>query len=141
MINFETINPEIPFLLIRLVLGIVLLSQGIDKVFNIKIGGVVEALRFPNYGKNLIPLPLLYISAIYTSYVELIGGLAIIIGAFVPYFLYALGLDMVIAVIGLSYKEKMTDLRHIFPRLIMIFILMMMPAKWDLFSLDHLIFN
>ncbi|MGZ4064607.1 MAG: DoxX family membrane protein, partial [Bacteroidia bacterium] len=66
-------NLPIAEMLIRSFAGILFMFQGYDKLFRIKIPGVIEVFR-ADVQRNHIPKPLLSSMAYYTSYVEFIGG-------------------------------------------------------------------
>src|SRR5574343_645983 len=89
-------------LILRLFCGVIFLFQGYDKLFKVKISGVIDAFRFEAQQKN-IPSFALSLMAYYTSYCEFIGGLLLIVGLFKNYALLALGLDMVL--VAAAFEE------------------------------------
>ena len=125
---------------VRLFLGIVFLLQGYDKVFKVKMAGVIEALSQP-MSTNHIARPVVVLAAYYTSFVELLAGLFLILGLFTNFALYALGLDIVMVAFAMGLAKPMWDMHHVFPRLILIVILLAIPPHWDVYSLDFLIHN
>ncbi|HWY09824.1 MAG TPA: hypothetical protein VN026_00795 [Bacteroidia bacterium] len=52
------------------------------------------------------------------------------------YTLYALGLDLVLVGFAFSVSEPMWDMKYVFPRLILVFLLLIMPLKNDKISLN-----
>ncbi len=127
-------------LILRVFCGIIFLYQGYDKLFKVKIKGVTEAFQI-NAQKNNIPQFMLIGSAVYTSVVEFFGGLLLILGLFKGYALALLGLDLILVGIAFSMLEPVWDMRHVFPRLIMVIALLVLPHSWEILSLDYLLFN
>lgn len=125
-------------LILRVFCGVIFMFQGYDKIFKVKIRGVIETFRYEAQQKN-IPSFLLTFSAYYTSYVEFFGGLLLILGLFKNYALCLLGLDMIMVATAFSYLKPMWDMRFVFPRLILVAILLILPTRWAFFSLDHLL--
>lgn len=125
-------------LILRVFCGVIFMFQGYDKVFKVKIRGVIETFRYEAQQKNM-PSFLLTFSAYYTSYVEFFGGILLILGLFKNYALTFLGLDMIMVAIAFSYLKPMWDMRFVFPRLILIAILLILPTRWAYFSLDNLL--
>lgn len=125
-------------LIIRTFCGVIFMFQGYDKLFKVKISGVIDTFKYEAQQKN-IPAFMLVLAAYYTSYVEFFGGLLLIIGLFKNYALCALGLDMIMVAIAFSYMKPMWDMKNVFPRLILIATLLIMPSRWAFFSVDYLI--
>lgn len=129
-------NLQFAELLIRLFAGIVFMFQGYDKLFRIKIPGVVDAFKVESQNAD-IPGPLLSGLAYYTSYVEFLGGFFLIFGFLTKYTLYALGLDLIFVTIAFSYLEPMWDMKHVFPRLILLVALLILPEHLRQISVDY----
>ncbi len=129
---------QIAELILRVFCGVIFVYQGYDKLFKIKISGVTQAFLM-NAQKNNIPDFLLKGAAVYTSFVEFIGGLLLILGLFKNYALLLLGVDLIVVAMGFSMMEPVWDMRHVFPRLMMVFVLLILPAEWEYFSIDQLI--
>ena len=123
-------------LILRVFLGILFVAQGYDKVFKIKIKGVYETFEVPMRPKN-IPHFLLKLSAFFTSYAELIGGLCLIVGIFKFYILYLLGFDLLLVSIAMAMLNPMWDMQFVFPRLVILIALLLIPPAWDIISLDY----
>lgn len=124
--------------LLRVILGILFFFQGYDKVFHLKISGVIDFFRVESRHR---PMPefLLVSSAYITSYIELLAGGLLILGLFKTYALYLLGFDLIIVCGAFSMLKPMWDLSLVFPRLLLVAILLYLPAEWDVLSLDFLI--
>lgn len=123
-------------LLIRVFLGILFFAQGYDKVFRVKVKGVIQTFEHPLIVKN-IPRPLLVLATYVTCYAELIGGFLLIIGFIKYYALYLLGIDLLVVAIAFGIMEPVWDMRHVFPRMLLIFIALVIPSRWDIISVDY----
>lgn len=129
---------QIAELFLRTFCGVIFLFQGYDKLFKVKISGVTQAFQV-NAEKNNVPQFVLKASAIYTSVVEFFGGLLLLIGLFKNITLFFLGVDLVIVGIAFSMLEPVWDMRHVFPRVLMVFVLLILPHDWELISIDYLL--
>lgn len=124
---------------IRVILGVLFFFQGFDKVFKIKISGVVDF--FKNESRH-VPIPgfILISSAYITSYIELICGAMLIIGLFTNYALYFLCFDVILVVGAFSLLKPMWDMQLVLPRLLLLFALLYLPQQWDIISVDYLLY-
>ena len=84
----KNMNRPIAILTIRLILGLIFLMQGFGKVFTWGIEKVYKADYFYGTFKDLLPDFIIQSTAYYTSYIELIGGLLLILGLKTNYVLY-----------------------------------------------------
>jgi len=123
---------------LRVILGILFFFQGYDKIFNVKISGVTDFFREQMSGKKM-PSFVLSLSAYFTSYVEFLCGGLLILGLFKTYAMYLLGLDLIIVCGAFSMIKPMWDMQLLFPRLIILAILLYLPQEWDIFSFDYLL--
>lgn len=130
-------NQQIAAFIARIFLGFLFFFQGYDALFNVKIKNIVSAYsdEFANKG---IPKFLTVAGAWFTSYIEFIGGLLLILGAFQQYTLYLLGLDLIFASIAFGISTPMWDMRFVFPRLVLLLFLLVIPSSWNSISFDHL---
>lgn len=131
-----TDNLYIAEMLVRLFAGIVFMFQGYDKLFRIRIPGMVDAFKAESENAR-IPGPLLSGLAYYTSYVEFLGGFFLIFGFMTNYTLYALSLDLIFVTIAFSYLEPMWDMKHVFPRLMLLVALLILPEHLRQISVDY----
>ena len=131
-------HEHIAVLITRVFLGILFFIQGYDKVFNVKLKGVIQTFKF-EMNKPHLPGFVFTLSAYYTSYIELIGGLMLIIGFMKYYALYALGVDLILVAIAMGMVKPVWDMGLVFPRLVLLLTLLLVPESWDIFSLDHLL--
>lgn len=132
------LNKAVAALLLRLLLGFIFLMQGYGKVFSWGVENVYQNFFYNSY-KDLLPDFIIYSTAYYTSYIELIGGLLLIIGLKRDYALYALGSVLVIVTFGHGLKEPIWDLSHVMYRAILLITLLILPATWDKLSLDFIL--
>jgi putative oxidoreductase len=79
---------------------------------------------------------MIWCTAYYTSYTELICGFLLIIGLFRKYTLYLLAIDLLIVSFGHGLMEHIWDLQHVMPRAILLIILLLVPQEWDLWHAD-----
>lgn len=127
-------------ILIRIFTGVLFLFQGYDKIFRMGLSQV-EATLAPGYRKIGIPSSFIRLITIVTSWIELLGGAMLILGLLKYTALYLLGADLLIVATAFSILNPMWDMQYIFPRLILIIILLILPPAFDVFSLDHLLFR
>lgn len=121
--------------ILRIFLGLLFFAQGYDKVFKVKVSGVIQTFEHPVI-VNHIPRWMLVLSAYFTSYAELIGGLLLILGFVKYYALYLLGIDLLMVAVAFSIIEPMWDLRYVFPRVILLLTALIIPSEWDVLSID-----
>ena len=124
--------------LVRIFLGILFFFQGYDKLFVIKINEVVNSF-LQDAERRHIPLPLVAFISYLTSIIELLGGLMLIVGFYSNYAEVLLGFDLLLICLAFSMMKAMWDLRHVFPRLLLLVILFILPPHTHFFSLDFLI--
>lgn len=131
------LNQQVAVLTIRLLLGLVFLMQGIGKVFKFGVENVYQNFFYGTYNE-LLPSFLLKFTAYYTSYVEFLGGILLILGLFRNYTLYAFASVLVIVTFGHGLTEPIWDLSHVMYRAILLIALLLLPDHWDRFSADEL---
>lgn len=124
--------------LVRLFCGIIFLFQGYDKLFTVKITGVVDSFSLET-SKLHVPRFLIFIVAFATSIIEFLGGVMLILGLYKNITLTLLGIDILIVTVAFSFLNPIWDMKHVFPRLLLIVMLMMMPNEWFHFSLEKLL--
>ena len=124
----------------RIFLGLLFVFQGYDAVVTIGLEQVTDTYRSGFAGKK-IPLWLIRAAARFTSYSEFIGGSLLIVGLWQHVALYGLGINLLVAAIGFGVMSPLWDMRHIWPRLVLILFLLLVPASWFGWSLDALLFH
>jgi putative oxidoreductase len=126
--------------LARVFLGLLFFFQGYDAAFRIGLGKVIQTYEdgFKSAG---IPRFLVVAAAWFTISTELFGGVLLVLGVLEFPVLYLLGLNLLVAATGFGIVTPMWDTKHVFPRLILLLFLLVIPAEWNAWSLDHLILN
>ena len=137
--NFHLLPPQIIApLLARVILGVLFLFQGIDKIFLVGVKEEITTIE-PAYLKIKMPDFFIRLVAYFTSYAELIGGFLLIIGLFKCSALYLLGIDLFIVSVGMSLLNPVWKMDLVFPRLALLIFLLIYPASLDVITLQHLI--
>jgi len=126
-------------LIIRLILGFIFLMQGIGKVFKWGVENVYNMDFFYDTYKDLLPDFIIHATAYYTSYIELIAGLLVVLGLKRDYALYLLASVLVIVTFGHGLAEPIWNLSHVMYRTILLVTLLILPREWDKFSMDNII--
>lgn len=131
-------NKQIAVLTIRLLLGFIFFFQGFGKVFKFGLNAVYQNFFLKSYGE-LLPDFLLLFTAYYTSIIELVGGLLLIIGFKRDYTLYALASVLVMVTFGHGLKDPIWDVSDVMYRAILLVSLLLLPKDLDKYSVDFLI--
>ncbi len=133
------LNRNVALLTIRMLLGFIFLMQGFGKVVTMGVEQVYKADFFYGTFNTLLPDFIIQATAYYTSYIELIGGLLLVIGFKTNYALYALASVLIIVTFGHGLAQPIWDLSHVMYRAILLVALLLLPQEWDKFSTDNLI--
>lgn len=133
-----TLNQQIAVLTLRLLLGFIFLMQGYGKVFTYTVDNIYN-MMFATEAYANFPNVLLLGTAYYTSYVELLAGVLLVLGLKRDYALYALASVLVIVTFGHGYAEPIWDLSHVMYRSSLLIALLLLPSQWDRFSIDYYI--
>lgn len=123
-------------LFIRSLLGVIFLMQGYGKVFVFGVSKVY-AMFFAAFENTFLPKWIIISTAYYTSYIEMIGGLLLIVGIFRKYIYYLLSIDLLVVSFGHGLLEPIWDLQHVMPRTILLAALFLIPKEWDRWCLDN----
>ncbi len=126
-------------LTLRLILGFIFLMQGFGKVFTWGVENVYYMDFFLGTYKDLLPEFIIRATAYYTSYVELIAGLLVVLGLKRDYALYALASVLIIVSFGHGLAEPIWDLSHVMYRTMLLVTLLILPREWDKYSADGLL--
>ncbi|RXJ44280.1 DoxX family protein [Gelidibacter gilvus] len=137
--NITNLNKTVSTLTVRLILGLIFLMQGFGKIFTWGMDNVINADFFHGTFKDILPEFIIYATAYYTSYFELIGGFLLVLGLRTNYALYALASVLVIVTFGHGLAEPIWDLSHVMYRTVLLVTLLLLPRDWDTFSVDHLV--
>ena len=135
----NTFSISIAILIARVFLGVLFFFQGYEKLFVVKIKGVVDAFDAPLESHN-VTRSFLYIAATYTSVVEFICGILLIAGLFKIVALSLLGIDLILVAAAFGLIKPMWDMQFVFPRLLLVLLLLILPLNLDHFSLDAFFF-
>lgn len=127
------------YAIIRVILGFLLFFQAYDKIFKIKLENVVAEIANGNRSKH-VPNSITKLSVYLSSYIELIGGILLIIGCLTIPALYLVGLHLTMVCIAFSYLDPVWDTKLVFSRLILLVFLILTPVIYNIISLDFLIF-
>ncbi|MDB5087562.1 MAG: hypothetical protein JWR09_1556 [Mucilaginibacter sp.] len=122
----------------RVLLGVIFLMQGYGKIFTYTVPKVYN-LFFKDFEKTFLPKWLIWGTAYYTSYVELICGFLLIVGLFRQYACYLLAIDLLIVSFGHGLMEPIWDLQHVMPRAILLIVILLTPSQWDKWHTDSLL--
>jgi len=131
-------NKQVAILTMRLILGFIFFFQGYGKVFKFGLDGVYQNFFLKGYSE-LLPKFLLLFTAYYTSLIELIGGILLIIGLKRDYTLYALASVLIIVTFGHGLKDPIWNLSDVMYRAIFLVGLLLLPKDLDKYSVDFLI--
>lgn len=131
---------QVAELLIRTFAGILFLFQGYDKLFRIKMPEVIDVFT-ADADRYHIPRPILTLVAYFTSIAEFFGGLFLLAGFFTSCALYVLGIDLIVVSLAFTYMRPMWDMKYVFPRLVLVVTLLLLPEGYQQFSLDYFIMN
>ncbi|CAN5229691.1 hypothetical protein BH09BAC5_BH09BAC5_12410 [soil metagenome] len=137
MHTFLEYRIDIAVFLTRLVLGILFFFQGYDKIFRLGLAKTENAIADALHNTKL-PVPFVKFTVAVSSLIELIAGLMLIAGFLIYPALAALGIDLLIVVFAMSLREPLWDMRYLWPRLVLLLLLLLLPALHDRISIDHL---
>jgi len=121
----------------RWLLAILFFFQAYDRIFRVGLNEVTNLMYFQDTEKKF-PLWLTKLGVYVTAYIELICGILLFAGIFRDYALYTLCLDMLIAAFGFSYMKPMWDMKHFFPRFILLSIQLFLPSSAYVLGLEKL---
>lgn len=124
----------------RMILGLLFLMAGWHKVFVMGADTHAIQLFVEGYRDSWIPTWLLYGTGFIIPFIELIGGLFLMVGIRIKTVLFALGLLLVLVTYGHLLNEPFYDITtHIFPRLALLLFILLIPTRVDRWSLDYLL--
>ena len=131
------LNLSIAMATARVIVGILFFFQGYDKVFNLGLPEVKNAMSASLNSRN-VPDGFIGIVATLTSWIELLCGFLLIVGFFKFFAIYLLCFNLMIVVLGFSISKPMLESGHVLFRLILLLLLLLTPVEWDRFSFDYL---
>lgn len=127
------------YTVIRLILGILLFFQAYDKIFKIKLNHVISEITHGDKSSHVHPT-ITKLSVYTSSYIELIGGIGLILGIFTTPLLCLIGLHLMVVCFAFSFLDPVWDTKLVFSRLILLAYLILNPIHFNIVSLDYLIF-
>ena len=120
----------------RVVLGLIFFMAGIYKVFQQGPIGHVKQWFLP-YSNTFLPNWSLWLVGLTIPFVELLGGLLVLVGWRTRLALVALGAVLVTVTFGHLLKEPLYAFHeHVIPRLALLVLVLAVPRKTDSFSVD-----
>jgi uncharacterized membrane protein YphA (DoxX/SURF4 family) len=124
--------------MIRVILGSLFFFQAYEKLFRIGLDESYRVFQEDAQRKN-VPIWFMKGSVIISSYIELIAGFMLIIGFFQSYAMFLLGINLIMVSIGFGYLQGLWDIRHVFPRIVLLALLYVIYDGPHLWSIDNLI--
>lgn len=124
------------YFIARTALGILFFFQAYDKIFRLGLNSVYDEVRRGASEKG-VPDGFSRMSVFISSYIELIGGALLIIGLFTLPVLYVFAFHLLMLFVAFGYLQGVWDLKHVFPRFLLLLILLLLPSLWNSFSVDR----
>lgn len=129
-------NRSLAILFIRLVLGLIFFMAGVYKVFTLTPAGHVRRWFLP-FHDTFLPTWSLWAMGLLIPFVELVGGALLIVGWRIRVALVALGAVLVVVTFGHLLHEPLYPFHeHVFPRLVLLVLILLLPRAEDRFSVD-----
>jgi uncharacterized membrane protein YphA (DoxX/SURF4 family) len=125
----QTTNCAAGMFFLRALLGIIVGMQGYGKIFTYGIWTIYESSFRPL--ETVFPKGLLMGVLYFTTGVELLAGVCLVLGIFRNWALYLLGAVILIVSFGHGIDSPIWDLVHVMPRAILIGALLLLPENWD----------
>jgi putative oxidoreductase len=120
----------------RTVLGLIFFMAGVYKVFQQGPAGHVRQLFLP-YSDTFLPVWSLWVVGYTIPFIELVGGVLVLIGWRTRLALVSLGCVLVVVTFGHLLKQPLYALHeHVIPRLVLLLFVLAVPREADRFSLD-----
>lgn len=136
-------NDEIHFILLefssRWLLAILFFFQAYDRIFRLGLKEATHIIYYQNTEQKL-PLWLVELGVYLTAYIEFICAILLFIGLFRDMALYLLTIDMILVAFAFSYLKPMWDMKHFFPRFILIIIQLYLPSFCYAIGLEKLFY-
>lgn len=120
----------------RAVLGLIFFMAGIYKVFQQGPVGHVKQWFLP-YSDTFLPIWSLWLVGLTIPFVELLGGLLVLVGWRTRLGLVALGAVLVTVTFGHLLKDPLYAFHeHVIPRLVLLVFVLAVPPETDALSVD-----
>lgn len=120
----------------RVVLGLIFSQAGLHKVFVQTPAGHAQQWFLP-FSDTFLPVWSLWAMGVTIPFVELAGGLLVLVGLFTTTGLALLGSVLCVVTFGhLLHQPLYAFHEHVIPRLALTVLLLALPRAWDRFSVD-----
>ena len=136
MKNNISLNRAVALFTLRWIVGLIFLMAGYGKVFTWGVSNVYKS-SFASFQDTFLPDFILQFTAYYTSYVELIAGLLLIIGFKRDYALYSLATVLIIVTYGHGLQSPIWDVKDVIFRAVPLATLLLVPGEWDEWQLER----
>jgi len=133
------VNKYFALFFMRTLLGLILLMQGWGKVWQWGVDNVYTQVFESSFQNTWLPQWLLWCTAWFTSYAELIAGGLLVLGLFKRWALYTTGVVLLVVSYGHGLQSPVWDLQHVFFRAALLVALLLLPPQWDQWHLDRFI--
>ena len=121
----------------RWMLGLIFLMAGWFKVFEMGAVQHAQTLFVEGYQDSWIPEWLLWATGFVIPFIELLAGALLLVGWRVREVLVVLGGLLLLVTYGHLLKEPFYDITtHIFPRVVFLLVLFVLPREADRWTLD-----
>jgi len=124
-------------LLARGVLGLIFFMAGFWKVFTMGPAAHAHKWFVDPYAQTFLPAWALWTAGVTIPFVELVGGLLMILGWRIREASYGLGAVLLVVTFGHLLAEPLYEFHtHVIPRLALLLFVLTAPPAWDRLSLD-----
>lgn len=130
-------NLKIAELFLRCFLGTLIAFQGYDKLFIVKLKNVIITFKEDAERKH-VPYFIIVFTSYFTSITEFFGGILLILGLFHNIVNLFIALDLIIVGLAFSFLKPVWDLHHVFPRVILITLILIL-SNYFYFGIDTLL--
>lgn len=122
----------------RVILGLIFFQAGIHKVF-VQTPAVHARQWFLPFADTFLPVWSLWTMGLSIPFVELAGGLLVLLGLWTTAGLTMLGAVLCVVTFGHLLHEPLYSFsEHVIPRLALTVLVLALPRAWDRWSLDAL---
>ena len=124
-------------LLARGVLGLIFFMAGFWKVFTMGPAAHAHKWFVDPYAQTFLPAWALWAAGVTIPFVELVGGLLMILGWRIREASYGLGAVLLVVTFGHLLAEPLYEFHtHVIPRLALLLFVLAAPDGWDRYALD-----
>lgn len=131
----ELLKHFLPFML-RFIAGALFFFQAYDKLFRIGLVGTADTVT-ELYREIGVPLWFVRFSVGVSTYIELIGGVLLLLGLFKTVAIVILGINLMMVTVAFGMRQGMWDAQHVFVRLVLLVAIGVMPESWDAWTLQN----